>query len=135
MVVVVEFFGFSDADGYRKTLAERATGYTDARKTFDRSRVPLKTRSQATEGGELGHREVTAASEDAIQHRADVTVRKEEHVLTCPIHLEMLRVDLHLVEIQGRHDIGGTERAARMSRLTTMNHSDNITSDLRRNIF
>ena len=43
---------------------------------------------------ELGYWEVTAASQNAIQHRADVAVGKEKHVFSCPIHLEVLRVDL-----------------------------------------
>ncbi len=90
----------------------------------------MQTCAEATESAQLAHGEIAASGHDAVEHRADVSVGEEKHVLPCPIHAEMRRIDLHLVEIKGRDNVRRAQRAARVTRLAGMHHADDVAAHL-----
>ena len=91
--------------------------------------------TEATECSQLAHREIATPCQDAVEHRADMAVGEEEHILAHAVHAELGGVDLHLVEIQGCDDVCRAQRAARMPRLAPMHHANDIAAHLRGDSF
>ena len=90
----------------------------------------MATEAKMTEGSEFTYREIAAPRHDAVEHRTDVAVGEEKHVLAVAVHAEIGGVDLHLVEVKGCNNVSCAQRAARMPRLTPMHHADNVAAHL-----
>ena len=97
--------------------------------------MTLKAGTQATEGSQLTDREIATAGQDAVEHRADVAVGEEKHILAIAVHAEVGGVDLHLIEVKRSDDVGSAQRTAWMSRLAAMHHTDDVAAHLRGNPF
>ena len=63
-----------------------------------------------------------------------MTVRQEENIFIFPIHVEM-RIVRKYLEIKRSKKIGTTERPSRMPALRAMDHSYDISPDLRSDCF
>ena len=63
-----------------------------------------------------------------------MTVRQEENILIFPIHMEM-RIVRKYLEIKCSKKVGTTERSSRMPALSAMDHSYDVSPDLRSDCF
>jgi hypothetical protein len=58
-----------------------------------------------------------------------MTVREKEKVFILTLHMEP-GIMCQYLEIEGREEIGGPERASRMTTLSAMDHSYDVSPDL-----
>ena len=124
--------GGTDADA--KALTQRATSHTDARQAMLGGGVSLQAGTELTESLQLVDGEIATAGHGAVNHRRDVALRDEKHVLALTAHGEVLGVEIHKVEIHGHKPVGSAERTARMSAFGIGGHSQNVAAHLRRNL-
>ena len=124
--------GGADADAH--ALAEGAAGHADARQAVLGAGVALQAGAELAEAVELIDGEVTAARHGAVYDRRDVALADEEHVLALATHGEVLRVEVHEVEVHGHEPVGGAERAARVAALGIGGHTENVAAHLRCNL-
>ena len=108
-VFAIELLGLGSATGDAQSLAEGAAGDANARQLFFRGWMALKAGVQLSERGQFRHGEVPPAGQDAVPDRADVPVGQEKEVLSLSVHGEVLRVDLHFLEVEFHQEIGAAE--------------------------
>lgn len=61
-------------------------------------------------------------------------IGEEEQVLTLAIHVKVLRVVLHDMEVERGEEIGTAQGAARVAGIGTMHHAHDIAPDLAGNL-
>jgi hypothetical protein len=91
---------------------------------------PCRREFDLAEGLQLGHREVAAARQHAVEHRADVAVAEEEEVLADAVHGEVGRVLAHVVEVQRHQQVRATQGAAGVAALAAMHHAHDVAAHL-----
>ena len=135
VLVAIETLSLGGANSNRETLTKRARGDADARQAFSRGRMALKTGAKTTEGSQLANGEIATTRQDAVEHRTDMAVGKEKHILAVAVHAEIGGVDLHLIEIKRCDNVSCAQRTARVARLAAMHHTNDVAAHLSRDSF
>ena len=96
--------------------------------------MALEPGAELAEGGELFHREITAAGEERIIDRRDMAGGKDEHVLSLPVAFPAGRIVFHFIAIQRGQEVGARHRAARVAAAGQGDHPDDVPAHLRREL-
>ena len=124
---MVEPAGERHAVGNREALAQRTSGHVHAR-GIGHVGVALQVRAILAQGDEVLTREVTALGEGRVQRRRRMALR-EHQTVTLGI-VGVLGVDVHLVKIEHRQDVGAGKRAARVAGACRSERLDDVNAKL-----
>src|SRR5690606_30622371 len=98
------------------------------------SGVPLEPRINLPETGQFFEGKIAGAGQDTIKNRRNMAVGKKKQVFSFSIHIKG-GIMLHGMEIQGNQKISTTQRSSGVATLTSMDHANNIPSDLGGDLF
>ena len=93
--------------------------------------MALQPRIQLAERSEFLHRKIPTAAQYGIPYRADVPVGQKEQVFIRAIHVELIRIQLHLFEVEQRQQVGATQTSTGVTRCCTVHHAHNVATHLR----
>src|SRR3989442_7236492 len=101
----------------------------DARRVVGRG-VALRVAVERAELHQVAQREITALGHQRVDHGRDVADREVPVVALRPLRVR--RVDVELVEEQGRSEVGGGKRPAGMAGLRLAEQRDDVPPDVER---
>ena len=127
IALLVDPGGQRVADADRESLAERAGGGLDSGQPLHVG-VPLERAAQLAQSHDLVVREVAGLGERRIEDRRRVPLGEDEAVAVGPVGVLGV-VPQDSAEIEGRHDLGGRQRAAGMARARLGRHLQNVCPD------
>ena len=114
--------GERGADAEREALAQRAAGHLDAGRLD--VRVTLQAAVDLAEGHQLFGLEVARLGERRVEHWAGVGLAEHEAVAFLPRRIG--GTVAHGVEVEGRQNLDGRERAARVTAVGLRDHVEDV---------
>jgi hypothetical protein len=91
--------------------------------------MTLKTRIDLAKGGKFFDVEIPGPGKGRIEDGGNMTVREKEEIFVLAIHMEP-GIMCKYLEIKSREEVGSTEGTSRMTALSAMDHSYDVSPDL-----
>ena len=127
IALLIDAGGQGVADADRQPLAERAGRGLDAGEPLHVG-VPLERAADLAQGHDLVVREVAGLRERRVEHRRRMPLGEDEPVAVRPVGILGV-VPQEPAEVEGRHDLGGRQRAAGMARAGLGRHLQDVFPD------